>query len=88
VQQNLLDALRPLVAELVEEALDRHEQQRPPVGWQTTEEYAAAHKTTPGAIRKRCERDQIPGAVKDGARWLIPANGTLPDSTDNGASTA
>jgi hypothetical protein len=80
----LLDALRPLVAELVAEELARREHERQAVEWQTVEQYAESHKTTPGAVRQRALRGQIPGAVREGRRWLIPTADTLPRSTERG----
>jgi hypothetical protein len=32
---------------------------------------AARYQLSPGALRKRAERGQVPGAAKDGSRWLI-----------------
>ena len=74
--ETLLEALRPLiaplVAELVADELERRDAGRR-VKWLTVEEAAAQRHTTPGAIRARCERGQVAGAVKDGRRWLIPS---------------
>jgi hypothetical protein len=67
----LVEALRPLVAELVDNELERRDAGRR-IEWLTVEEAAAQRHTTPGAMRARCERGQVPGAVKDGRRWLIP----------------
>jgi hypothetical protein len=74
----LAEAFRPLVAGLVAEELDRRERAQAPVEWLTTDEYAERMRTTPAAVRQRCLRDQVPGAVKDGAHWLIPVAATLP----------
>jgi hypothetical protein len=68
----LLEALRPLVAELIAEELERRDTGRR-LEWLTVDEAAAQRRTTPGAMRARCERGQVPGAVKDGRRWLIPS---------------
>jgi hypothetical protein len=68
-----IEALRPIVAELVDEALARHEHEHAPTEWLTVEEYAAARKTTAAAVRQRALRGQVPGAFKDGARWLLPS---------------
>lgn len=74
----LVEALRPLVAELVAAELERRDR-RPRVDWLTVEEYAELRRTTPAAVHKRLERGQVPGAVREGRRWLIPvADGTLP----------
>jgi hypothetical protein len=79
----LVEALRLLVAELVDVELSRRERDRPPVRWLTTEEYAEQRRTTPGAVLARIERGKIPAAVKDGRRWLIPvdADGVVRDAT-------
>lgn len=69
----LVDALRPLVAELVEEELERRLAAQTPA-WLTVEEYAERMRTTPAAIRARLERGRVPGALKEGRRWLIPAS--------------
>jgi hypothetical protein len=69
----LLDALRPLVAELVEQELDRRLAAAEQTEWLTVEEYAERRRTTPGAVHKRLERGQVEGAVREGKRWLIPA---------------
>lgn len=37
-------------------------------------EYAAAHGVTACAIRRRCIRGTLPGAVKLGRDWFIPAD--------------
>ena len=39
--------------------------------WLTLEEAAAHLRLSPAAARKRAERGQLPGAVKDGSRWLV-----------------
>jgi hypothetical protein len=68
----LVEALRPLVEELVEQALEQRDR-HPAVEWLTVEEYATRMRTTPGAVVKRIERGRIDGATKDGGRaWLIP----------------
>jgi hypothetical protein len=75
LEQGLRQTLRPLVSELVGEELDRRlGVLTPAIGWLTVEEYAEQRRTTPAAVHKRLERGQIPGAVRDGKRWLIPAS--------------
>ena len=37
-------------------------------------EYAKAHGLTANAIRRRCIRGTLPGAVKLGRDWFIPAD--------------
>jgi hypothetical protein len=68
----LLEALRPLVAQLVDEQLAAQVVSHS-TEWLTVEQYAERRHTTPGAVRQRCLRGQVPGAVRDGRRWLIPA---------------
>jgi hypothetical protein len=69
-------ALRPLVEELVDEALARRAESESPPQWLTVEEYAEAMRTTPAAVHKRLERGRVPGAVREGRRWLIPIEAT------------
>lgn len=77
--ERLVEALRPLVAELVDEELERRASDAPAVEWLTVDEYADRHKTTRAAVLKRLERGRIAGATKDGGRaWLIPEPATLP----------
>ena len=78
----LMELLRPVVAELVAEELERREQSNA-CGWLTVEEYAAVKRTTTAAVHKRLERGRIPGAVREGKRWLIPALATICADTDN-----
>lgn len=42
-------------------------------------EYAALVGLDPSAIRHRCLRGTMPGAVKLGRDWLIPADAPLTD---------
>ena len=91
VTEALLEVLRPLVAELVAEELERRErrEQAPTVEWLTVDEYAQRRKTTRGAVLKRLERGRIPGATKDGGRpWLIPEPATLPADNKRGPHRA
>jgi hypothetical protein len=83
----LAEALRPLVAELVaeevERALDAHaphaDEERP---YETVKQYAARHQTTPAAVRARIRRGSLDAIQPPGAReYLIPAgspNGSEP----------
>jgi hypothetical protein len=73
VGEALVDVLRPLVDELVAEALERRGDMSSRVEWLTVEEYAELQRTTPAAVHKRLERGQVHGAVREGRRWLIPA---------------
>jgi hypothetical protein len=75
----LVEALRPLVADLVAEELDRREAERR-LEWLTVEEYAELQRTTPAAVHKRLERGQVPGAAREGRRWLIPASSASPSA--------
>ena len=71
IEGALLAALLPIVAELVEQELERRLAELAPLDWLTLEQAAERYATTPGAMRKRAERGQLPGAVKDGSRWLV-----------------
>lgn len=42
-------------------------------------QYAEAHGLTANAIRRRCIRGTLPGAVKMGRDWFIPADAPYPD---------
>ena len=74
----LAEALRPLVAELVQEELERRLAAAGPPRWLLVEEAAEQRHTTPGAMRARCERGQVPGALREGRRWLIPSLDAAP----------
>jgi hypothetical protein len=79
------EVLRPLVLAVVAEELDRRLARR--TEWLTVEEYAERRRTTPAAVHKRLERGQIPEAVRDGKRWLIPSAvpaDTVPTSDNEG----
>jgi hypothetical protein len=69
----LVDALRPLVREVVAEELERIGAETARTEWLTVPEYAELMRTTPAAVLKRLERGRIPGAEREGRRWLIPA---------------
>jgi hypothetical protein len=71
LEEGMREILRPLVVDVVSEELDRRLARR--AEWLTVEEYAERRRTTPAAVHKRLERGQIPEAVRDGKRWLIPA---------------
>lgn len=43
-------------------------------------EYAAKIGKAPTTIRQRCQRGTLPGAVKIGRDWLIPADAPYPDN--------
>lgn len=68
----VIDALRPLVGQLVREEIGRALSTKAAIEWLTVEEYAARRRTTVGAVHQRLRRGQVEGALKDGRRWLIP----------------
>jgi excisionase family DNA binding protein len=72
----LVDALRPFIAEVVREELERIGAETARTEWLTVEEFAEVMRTTPGAVLKRLERGRIAGAEREGRRWLIPAAAT------------
>lgn len=86
LSHRVAEALESLLAELVDEALERRlGELELAAGWLTVEEYAELKRTTPAAVHKRLERGQIEGAEREGRRWLIPAAaaaGTLPTTND------
>jgi hypothetical protein len=86
----VVDVLRPLVEELVRDELGRALALRPASGgeWLTVEEYAALQRTTVAAVHQRLRRGQVPGASKDGRRWLIPAPSPRLLSTAEGPARA
>jgi hypothetical protein len=81
LEAGLRETLRPIVAELVREELDRRLDALSGPEWLTVEEYAERRRTTAAAVYKRIERGWIPEAVRDGKRWLIP--GTLETMREN-----
>jgi hypothetical protein len=79
VGEALVEALRPLVRELVDEELDLRlaalEQRRDEVEYLTTSEYADRFKTTPGAVLARIHRRTLRAIRPPGSReWLIPVD--------------
>lgn len=62
------------ILELLEQRLDelesRVDELVAPV-WMTIEEAAAHLRSTPDALRARARRGRLPGAVRDGSRWLV-----------------
>jgi hypothetical protein len=71
----VVEALRPIVEELVRDEVGRLLTNESPSGveWLTVEEYAERRRTTVAAVHQRLRRGQVPGALKDGRRWLLPA---------------
>ncbi len=66
VPDELVEAIARRAAELVRAELASPE-------WLTLAEAADRYRTTAGALRWRAQRGRLPGAVKDGARWLVNA---------------
>jgi hypothetical protein len=81
LEDEIREVLRPVVVDVVAEELDRLARQ---TEWLTVEEYAQRRRTTPAAVHKRLERGQIPDAVRDGKRWLIPLTATLSEPENEG----
>ena len=71
----VVEALRPLIGELVRDEIGRVLSSASPsrVEWLTVEEYAERRHTTVPAVHQRLRRGQVPDAVKEGRRWLIPS---------------
>lgn len=46
----------------------------------TLREYAAKIGKNPDNVRQKCLRGTLPGAVKLGRDWLVPADAPYPDS--------
>ena len=67
----LVAAIEELVADTVRAELERDRDAR---RWLTLDEAAERYRTTPAALRKRAQRGTLPGAVRDGARWLVEAS--------------
>ena len=45
----------------------------------TLVEYAARIGKAPRSVRQKCQAGNLPGAVKIGRDWLIPADAPYPD---------
>jgi hypothetical protein len=75
----LAEALRPIVAELVAEEVERvtqalHADEEPP--YLTVAQYAERHHTTPAAVRARIRRGSLQAIRPPGGReYLIPRTG-------------
>ena len=81
----LVETLRPIVAQLVAEELERREVDRnhdePP--FLTVAEYAERHHSTPAAVRARIRRGALDAIRPPGAReYLIPRTGEQPGGHD------
>jgi hypothetical protein len=89
----VLGSLEEYVRQLVDQELERR--LIGPV-WLTLEEAAEKYRTTPGALRKRAHRGQLPGAARDEGRWLVDSraldealrSGRLVDDTTRRARAA
>ena len=86
----LVEALRPIVAELVAEEVERRSNlhsrptdEEPP--YLTVAQYAERHHTTPAAVRARIRRGKLAEAFKPpGAHeYLIPRTGQQPGGHDD-----
>jgi hypothetical protein len=73
----LTESLRPLIAELVAQEVERRMDERDQrsgdrVAYLTTTEYAARFRTTPEAVGARIRRGTLPAIKPPGGReWLI-----------------
>lgn len=65
VPADLMEEIVRRAAELVREELEQFPE------WLTIDEAAERYRTTPGALRWRAQNGRLPGAVKDGGRWLV-----------------
>jgi hypothetical protein len=80
LREALTEALRPVVAELVEADLGQRltaiDLARADVEYLTTAEYADRFRTTTGAVLARIHRGTLRAIRPPGSReWLIPVNG-------------
>jgi hypothetical protein len=76
----LADVLRPIVAELVAEELERrgadHDHDPDPAPFLTVAQYAELHHATPAAVRARIRRGSLEAIRTPGGReYLIPNSG-------------
>jgi hypothetical protein len=65
----LAAALEPLLERI--ERLERRVAELEAPDWLTLEQAAARYQRSTSGLRKRLQRGQLPGAVKDGNRWLV-----------------
>jgi len=74
----VVEALRPLIGELVRDEIGRvlSSASASRIEWLTVEEYAERRHTTVAAVHQRLRRGQVPEALKEGRRWLIPVTTT------------
>jgi hypothetical protein len=72
VTDSLTATLVGLIRDVVSEEIARQMKEwQTAVEWLTLEQAAPLLHTTPEALRKRAQRGQLAGAVRDGARWLV-----------------
>jgi hypothetical protein len=69
--QEAIEALGRFVDERLEQRLAELGFGQPRSDWLTLEQAAERYLSTAGALRKRAQRGQLPGAVRDGGRWLV-----------------
>jgi hypothetical protein len=83
--ETFADALRPVLAELVAEEVERQLAARgpeEPPPYDTVAQYARKTHATPAAVRARIRRGTLEAVKPPGAReWLIP-NGDRPKDAD------
>jgi hypothetical protein len=82
----LLEALRPLVVELVRQELEQHELDRlsrEPAPYLTVTEYAERHRSTPAAVRARIRRHTLQAIRPPGSREYLIPNDEQPDGRDD-----
>jgi hypothetical protein len=84
VSDDFVEAIARRAAELVRAEID----ERP--DWLTLEEAADVYRTSADTLRARARSDRLPGAVKDGGRWLVDRRkldaslgATVPNSNDS-----
>jgi hypothetical protein len=67
----VIEALGRFVDERLERRLAELGCGQPRSDWLTLEQAAERYLSTAGALRKRAQRGQLPGAIRDGGRWLV-----------------
>jgi Helix-turn-helix domain len=84
VSDDFVEAIARRAAELVRAELDDAPE------WLTIDEAAEHVRSTPSALRWRAQNGKLPGAVKDGGRWLVDRRkldenlgATVPTSNDS-----
>lgn len=85
ITEALAEVLRPLVAELVAEEVERRLAEREssePAPFETVKQYAERHHTTPAAVRARIRRGRLYAERPDGAREYLIPNDEQPGGLD------